>query len=512
MQKFQKLYLMLALTLTITSCKKDFLVTNPTDQVSQSEAFSSIANAKMALNGLYRVLYLQMANQSEDGQGAMMINLDAMGEDLVWSGNRYTYHKPALRWKDHRNAASVYGKFPYRFYYRVISNANMILDNIDGISGEETEKNTIKAEALAVRAWSHFQLVQLYAKRYVAGVQNTQPGVPILISADGVDQPRSSVEAVYSQINKDLDLSISLFANSVSSVKTHVSLPVAKGFKARVALTMQDWTNAVKYASEARTGQSLMSQNEYLTNFTNIENSEWLWGSNQLADQLPSFGAFHSYIAGNFNSGFSRVEPKMINSKLYDRLPASDIRKKLWWDGTATEKVHFGVRNTSGNVPSDAAVVKYINRKFMVKDVTSRAGDIPYMRTAELFLIEAEALARMGNRDSDAAQTLYDFVISRDPNYVKSTNTGATLIEEIMYHRRVELWGEGFRFLDLKRTDSDLDRNGMSNPLISVPNYSTITSAVMFVAKASTNDLWEFRIPQDELNANKAMTPEDQNP
>lgn len=511
-KKIYILYLLAIGLIASTGCKKDFLNTFPTDQVAQTTVFENITNAKLALNGMYRLLYLQISSQSYDGHAAMMINMDAMGEDLVWSGNTYSYHKPALRWVDHRSAASGLANYPYMLYYRINSNANMIIDNIDKIEGAETDKNTIKGEALAMRAWCHFNLVQLYGKRYEAGKQNTQPGIPIVISTDGIDQPRSSVEAVYTQINKDLDLAISLLGNANTTINTHININVAKGIKARVALTQQDWPNAVKYANEARTGKPLMTGTEYVDNFTTMGNKEWLWCINQLGDQLPNYGAFYSYIAGNYASSFSRVEPKMINSILWYRLASTDIRKKLWWDGSTADKQYFGVRDgNTGNPPTGTAYVKYMNRKFMVPDIKSRAGDIPLMRTAELILIEAEALARMGNRDADAAQVLYTLANNRDPQYTLSTNTGATLIDEIMFQRRVELWGEGFRFYDLKRTDSDLDRNGMDNPRVSSVSYLTIATT-LFKDRASKNDLWEWKIPQDEIDVNKAMTPADQNP
>lgn len=498
-----------------TSCKKDFLETFPTDQVAQTTAFQSIANAKLAVNGMYRLMYLQISNQSQDGQGAMMINMDAMGEDLVWSGNTYSYFKPALRWVDHRSASSALSAYPYRFYYRINSNANMIIENVDKLTAAQTEIDAIKGEALAIRAWCHFQLVQLYGKRYEAGKQNTQPGVPIQITNDGINQPRASVEAVYAQINKDLDQAIALLAAAPArSAKTHVNVNVAKGFKARVALTMQDWTNAAKYAKEARTGQTLMNNSEYLGGFTSIGNQEWMWGANQLADQVPTYGSFYSYMSGNFNSSWNRLEPKMINSLLYAKIENTDIRKKLWWDGTTADKANFpgAIDAATGKTASGTKVIKYMHRKFMVPDVNSRAGDIPFMRTAEMFLIEAEALARAGGQDGAAAAALYPLAVNRNPNYVLSTKTGADLIEEIMTQRRIELWGEGFRFYDLKRTDSDMDRRGMDNPRVSSSVTYTDIAYTLFKDRASKNNLWEYKIPQDELDVNKAMGPEDQNP
>lgn len=512
MNNWKKISVFICCSILATSCKKDFLETFPTDQVAQTTVFENIANAKLAVNGMYRLLYLQISNQSQDGHAAMMLNMDAMGEDLVWSGNTYSYHKPALRWVDHRSASSALALYPYKLYYRINSNANMIIDNIDKIEGAAVDKNVIKGEALAMRAWCHFQMIQLYGKRYEKGKVNSQPGIPIIISTDGVDQPRSSVEDVYKQINSDLDQAISLLTNGNKNAKTHINENVAKGFKARVALTMQDWDNAIKYANQARTGQLLMTGTDYVTGFTNIDNKEWMWGINQLSDQVPNFGSFYSYIAGNYSSSFSRVEPKMINSIIYNKLTSTDIRKQLWWDGTAPNKANFGVIDAITNtVPSNAAVVKYINRKFMVPAVSSRAGDIPLMRTAEMILIEAEALARTGSRDAEAAATLYLLAKNRDPLYTLSVNTGQNLINEIMIQRRVELWGEGFRFFDLKRTDSDLDRNGMDNPRVSSVTYITIATT-LFKDRASKNDLWEYKIPQDEIDVNKAIKPEDQNP
>ena len=133
---------------------------------------------------------------------------------------------------------------------------------------------------------------------------------------------------------------------------------------------------------------------------------------------------------------------------------------------------------------------KYQSRKFKVANESLSIGDVPYMRAAEMYLIEAEAEARAGN-DLLAAQALYPLAVNRDPSYVQSTKTGAALIEKMITQRRVELWGEGFRFYDLKRTNSPLDRNGGNHS-------ATITNNLMLVPAGDIR--WEFLIPQDEIN------------
>ncbi len=510
--KRYKLFFAVALLSLATACSKESLNTSPTDQIAEDVVFSSLPNTEKALNGIYRALYAQYGNQHRDGQGAMMILMDAMGEDYVRTRTGYSYHRGAYRWEDHRNPSSTnVTLFAWRFYYIVIGNANKILDYIDDIEGEPDRKARIKAEALTLRAWAHHYLVQLYSKRYVRGANNDQPGIPVMTTTtlDGVG--RGTVEDVYRQINEDLDNAVTLFQSATArNNKTHVNIHVARGVKARVLLTQHRYAEAAAMAKTAREGfaaesgggDGLMSQNDYLGGFTDLSNVEWMWGVQQLSDQVPTYGSFYGYMSSNFNSGFTRTNPKCININLWSALSATDVRKKLFWDGTPADKVNFpGVIDAAtGTSVAGQVYVAYQHRKYVVPDYTNRAGDIPFMRIAEMYLIEAEAYAR--NEQWTAAQDiLFDLVSRRDLDYVKSTNTGTALVDEIMLHRRAELWGEGFRFVDLKRTSTPLDRTG-SNHTSTLANIMSVTA---------DSDMWQWMIPQDEINANPFMSPADQN-
>lgn len=112
----------------------------------------------------------------------------------------------------------------------------------------------------------------------------------------------------------------------------------------------------------------------------------------------------------------------------------------------------------------------------------------------------AHACRDEGGNDAQAAQVPFEFVSARDPEYTLSSNSGAALIEEIMMQRRIELWGEGFRFYDLKRLNLPLDRAG-TNHVETVVNGK-------YSEPAGTN-AWQWQIPIDELNANENMV---QNP
>ncbi|MBE2231680.1 MAG: RagB/SusD family nutrient uptake outer membrane protein [Chitinophagaceae bacterium] len=483
--------LALAAMLSLASCKKDYLETAPTNATSSDDVFKTTANAWTAINGIHRMLYIQWnGNQDQGGQSANMIYMDMLGEDLVNTAQANGWFISCYRWLDHRNVNHRVPYFNYQFYFKIIANANMIIANIDNAEGPEADKKIIKGQALAYRAWCYHQMVQLFGKRFDAAGANDSPGVPLVLAPTNEPAPRASVAEVYTQINKDLDDAIVNLAGYTRANKSHLNVNVAKGLKARVALTMQNWTVAAQMASEARQGISLMSNAQYLSGFNDYTNPEWMWGSKQQEDQQTFFYSFFAYMSVNFNSSNIRGNPKAINSLLYNQISATDVRKQLW-DPTGT--------NTAFPIPPGGLRRPYMNRKFVAPGGSGISiGDLPYMRAAEMYLIEAEALARAG-QTTPAAQALFTLVKNRDANYTLSTNTGQALIDEILIHRRVELWGEGFRFYDLKRLNQPLNRNG-ANHISSL--------AVVFDVPAGDKQ-WEFLIPQSELNTNPLVT---QNP
>src|SRR5690606_2544185 len=155
----------------------------------------------------------------------------------------------------------------------------------------------------AFRAWAYSYLIQLYGKRYDGNSENDNPGVPLVLTTNPEGLPRSTVKQVYDQITGDLDLAIELLKDNNTSTKTHINYAVANGIRARVALTMEDWDNAIKYARVARTDKSLMSNQQYLEGFSDVSNPEWLWGASIPVDQVTTYGSFFRYMSANFNSG-----------------------------------------------------------------------------------------------------------------------------------------------------------------------------------------------------------------
>lgn len=487
-------YFSLIFALLLSSCEEAYLDTTPTASVDAGSAYATTKNASAAINGIYRSFVVRyLSSQGHSGHPAMMIILDHLGEDVLigTTSGATGWHANESRWVAHRTDVDRMSQFPWEMYYRIIGNANIGIANLDKAVGPAADRNRLKGEALALRAFGYFNLVQLYGKRYDAAAKpNAQLGVPLVLEPSTVGIPRNTVEEVYTQINKDLAAAAALLTNSRLN-KSHINLSVVKGLQARVALVQQDWANAAKFAAEARAGYAPMSASLYESGFSDISNSEWMWGFDHLEDQSEFFGAFHSYISCNYNSSVIRLYPKIINNLLYKQIPTTDVRAKMWVENpTATNSI----------TPPGGVRPKFLNQKFRLPGTpsTSAMGDIPYMRAAEMYLIEAEAKARL-NDAAGASKVLFDLVKVRNTSYVQSTKTGVDLINEILVQRRIELWGEGHRFFDLKRTNAALNRNGTN----------AIPTVVLLFDVAPGDVRWEFVIPRREINANTAIV---QNP
>lgn len=500
MKNITKQYIKWAVVLSVLmgtlSCESDYLETDPTTAASEEAAYSSAANLMAIINGMHRDMYYrQNDSQGQNGQGGIMIMMDALADDLVFPSTGNGWYVSTVRWQDQVNDSASNAFYPYQFYYALIRNANLVIANGPSVPAPNAaDAATIKTaigEAYAFRAFCYYMLVQIYGKRYVPGANNTQLGVPIRLVANEIPLARNTVEEVYTQINKDLDEAASRLTGVARATKAHFNDKVILGLRARIALTQGNYAAAVTAAQSARVGFALMDNTAYMAGFNNLAaNGEWMWGAIIIADQGDSFSNFGAYMSRNFNSTNIRQAPKAINSKLFLSFPSTDVRTKNF-DPTGA--------HTALALPSTYSKFPYTSQKFLAASQGDSRVDVPYMRSAEMYLIEAEALARSGNEAGSKA--VFDvFAKNRNPSYTGATTTGTAYITEILNSRRLEFWGEGFRFLDLKRLNLGLDRTGANHS-------SVVTNNVMTVA--NTDLRWEFLIPRAEINANTLIV---QNP
>ena len=516
--------LILALSFCYVACDTEYLDTMPTAQVSTATVFETTENAKMAVNGIARLMVMQqLGTQTQCGEGTIkFMHGEYLGEN---------FSRPALAsgWNTVMNATyfesmtSMYAYYPWYYYYMLMGNANTIIDNIDNAKGPDAEKQFIKAQALTYRAYCYTMLVQFYCWRWVdsnngTSLTNLMDGLVLRTEANisETDIPLSSSGEIYKQIYSDLDQAIDLFQKS-SLTRSKIWEPninVAYATYARAAITKQDYTKAAEMAPKARQGFALMSNTEYFAGFS-APNSEWIWGSYGGEDQTLYFYGFHSYMAFDAETSIIRTYPVCISKTLYEKIPASDIRKKMFLDpGTTTynsvgtiptnDPLAVSTRAAHPPMTSSFVIAAYMAFKFSIKGSIG-VGYVNHFRASEMILIEAEANYFTNNYT--AAQNLLNTLTrssGRDPEYT-CTATGADLLKEIKFYRAVELWGEGFDWFDKKRYNDPIVRLGFT----AGGNFGSPTDKDRPVDEGNN---WTHVTPLIERENNKAVGDPDWKP
>lgn len=140
------------------------------------------------------------------------------------------------------------------FYGYIGTIANPILTKIDAATGTDAAKKQLKCEALTLRAWSFYMLVNKYAKAYNPTTTASTPGIILMTEDKDIQtaQPKSTVEEVYTQILKDINEAIELDGlPDVAVNKMRFNKPAAYAVKALTLLNMQKWDEAEEAAKQA---------------------------------------------------------------------------------------------------------------------------------------------------------------------------------------------------------------------------------------------------------------------
>jgi len=539
--------LLAVLGITITSCDDDFLETTPTDAISASDALANEENMQLVLNGLHRGLYSQSqtifpgVNTARANNHYWVPLGDNLSGGLIHSANANNLGwRTEMQWNSHTDQTSLTCELLWYHRYNIILGSNLLINRgTDGTLVESPELNEILGQAYTYRAYAYLSLVQHYAKGYLIGDPATDPGVPLLFSSESpfTSQPRSTVEEIYNQIESDLAAAIDRFEEGTGrpsggpETKSQLNINVAYGLLARTALSKGDWQTAADAAVMAREGYPLMGEDDWKSGFNSNSLSEVIWGSNVIAAETTFFRSYFYLASNTFNGSQIRNNPKIADRRLVDAIPETDYRKDVFIiDAPNTNSSAANGEGGFGNDPNYDDEDAFNERRaeinatyginndfnqhpymhFKLKNANPGSidpDDVIYMRTSEMYLIEAEAKAMM-NDIPGAQDALRPLGEERDSAYdVTVYNTQDAMMEHIKFQRRLELWGEGFGYTDKIRWDEGIDHAADGGSGASEVLYQEAFQ----VERPSVNDDWIFKIPQAELDANPNLSPADQN-
>lgn len=456
---------------SLASCEKE-LEQAPFNAIAQNQAFNSESDFVNAVRGAYQGLRLGNYYGGQDG-GSMIITPDVLADNLIINSQGRQSQQGFFLYN--YTANGTWGL--WNNAYTTIMRANRVLENIDKLENGDV-KNNIRAEALALRALAHFDLLRVYAKRYI-GATASDLGVPYVTSSDPSLLPaRTPLIESYNNVVKDFLAAESGIA--ASNGVGRLNKAAVEGLLGRVYLYMGEWQKAIDMSTASINNAPATRQIASIAQFPLI----WKDGTEQEV-------LFKVRILDSDNNpvgvGYGQASPAGVRPEyspsfeLVNAYTATDVRKDAYIGQTTFNGIQFNyIKKYEGRATGNANVV-----------------DVKVIRLSEVYLNRAEAHARL-NRDVEALVDLNTIRSNRYSDFDATTavEEGPALLDAIMLQRRLELAFEGHRFFDLKRLGFPVDRTSSGDRIDG-------TGSAPAVDGISAGDFkFALPIPQAEVDVN----------
>lgn len=490
-----------ALSVVSSGCDKEFLDEQPTQNITPELIDAAAKDDPTVLNaylaGMYSTMYTTgtggTTGHDDFGQKGFDIFGDMIASDMVLNGVTYGWYSGVVRYQVTQDFTQNQAYTPWRYYYRQIFAANGLIALLESTEGElSVAQQRALGQAKAMRAHSYFYLAQFYAKGYGTG---TEKILPIYTSQTDESQPKSTTADVYNLIIGDLNDAVTLLEgySRPASAKFEINQSVAKGLLAYALMargTTEDIARVATLTDEVIStgGFRLLEKDEVVamfnesgqlingakSGFNNVASPSWMWGVDLKLDYGLNLISWWGQVDVFTYSYAWAGDPKTIDKGLYDAIRTDDVRK--------------GQFNATNLQPRNKfyAPARVIGGQRFVET------DYVYMRIEEMYLLNAEAKAKL-NRDDEARTRLKELLAKRvtDNSYVDALS-GQDLKNEIYLQTRIEMWGEGKSYLAMKRNQATITRG--SNHLF-YPGESFAWNA----------DELTFPIPQAEVINNPVL-------
>lgn len=408
------------------SCKKFLDVGAPKTEAVSAVIFNSNTTATSAMLSIY---------------GDFMVTATCIDASflLSQSSDELKSYAPAPRSNYYTNNLTATDNVNFwGTYYRNIYRANLILEGLEhSTSVNASVARQLKGEALFLRAFFHFYLVNLYG------------AVPYLTTTNyeiNNSAVRAPINEVYTQIIRDFNLSKTLLGYGFPDAKNVTGLERVRPNKAaahtmlaRTYLYTQDWANAKLEADSVISRAATYKLLDDMDLVFKKNSLETIWQLMPSTIVNPNGFDAPTFVLTSAPSAF--FQSTAITDKLWNALAATD-KRKISWMGTIT----------AGLIPA----TYHFPYKYRANVLTMPTTEyFMVLRLAEVYLIRAEAQAQIGNlgpaiADLDALKRRAGL------NLISVTQPGiskADLLAEVANERFKELFAEwGHRWLDLKRT------------------------------------------------------------
>ena len=496
MRKIIYMFMMFVLLCT-TSCLDKY----PENAVLEDRAITTVDEADQAVIGISSSF---LSSSLYSGYLTLMPDIQS---DLVYAVNGYSNNMGDIwRWNilaTNGQIEAVYGSL-----YSVIGSCNFLLDNAAKlmptlVDDEDVDHlETLCGEAYFARALAYSELIKLFCEDYKNDDDaKNKLGVVIRTSYYN-EQPivRSSLYDSYRQVLSDLDVAAKYLAldedydpaydGYLYNYSTFFNEYTVYALRARVALYMRDYAEAVNYSSKVIDSKmySLSSVNSEYS--AGVSYYDLMWQNDLSTEVIWKVGftaSDHGGALGSifFNYDYSSYKPDYVPAQwVLDLYAATDGRYNAFFRNATTGYSH-GL--------TWPLVYKYWGNQDLYAEANLLNTSMPKVfRLSEQYLIRAEAYCNLETPDySKAARDLSTLRAARytsGNSVALSEDNAMKVIEE---ERVKELFMEGFRLQDLKRWGKGFERKPQDQ---SLSNGSSL--------KIDAGDpLFIWPIPQHEIES-----------
>ncbi len=480
-----KIYIvvLLFLSLGFFACDDELNDLQPFTEGNPNTFFNSPAAFQNGVDGIYRQLWLYYSNPNSGLQGIPDIISDNVIQAQTGRRSNDDYH-------DLRYVPSTLGPIPLYWSeaYEAVNVANLVIGQIDNLN-DGAEKDNILGQALAARAWAHFDLVRLYGKIPTqSGDANSSLGAVYLKVEDGdtgdpFAQPaRETVASNYTEIIADLERASTLIDDDNGEGRLNKN--GVNALLSRVYLYNGEYQKVIDAANAVSATLATAAElPDVYTDATNAGVVIELSINTTSESNGNNVGVLYSQ-----SSSSATISEYVLDFDFFNSIDANDVRRDV---------LQF-VGTNQGNDYN--AIKKFLGEEGQVNGRV----DVKVLRYAEVLLNKAEAQFELG-QETQALATLDQLRNERFTSFTGG-ETGAALEDAIQFNRRVELACEGHRFFDLKRRGESISRNVTRGDIIdgtgTPPEAPTL---------AAGDFRFQFPIPTAEINANPTIAGQ-QNP
>ncbi len=494
-----------SLALVNTSCIEE---TEPTEYATQEQAERSSSATKaqaMAIPAQFGVMDEDYVDDytwhAAFGYPSMMIIRDIMGNDMGFPTSSYASHFYRFGSCQNLGGQYIYAAYIWTYYYKLIQTANALINVVNPANASSDQLGYLGA-AHAVRAMAYLDIARMYeflpnemtTSINADGNDVTGLTVPIvtptMTESEARNNPRAPKAKMVAFIQDDIAKAKMYIGNISDRLnRTLPDLACVYGLEARLDMWIEDYPSAAIAAQNAIAASGMTPLTEAVaTDKASGMNtpSQFMWCVNLVKESNAVQSGIVNFISWMSNqttfgyTGAATGQYMICDKNFYDRISSNDWRKK-WWqapegsplrDQTEKNHIEYLTATDQEGLPTYAAI-KFRPGQGNTEDYNvGTAVATPLMRVEEMYLIKAEAEAH-GNPATGIA-TLTDFMKNyRNPSYTTMATTEADVVDEIIFQKRVELWGEGQIFFDYKRLNMSVNRGYAGTPFFNLLRLNT---------------------------------------